>query len=146
MEPTRVAAHPRPGKWSIQEIVEHLVLSEIGVFGDLDRLDQLTTPQRRLKDRVLYLVVMCVLRFDIPVTVPSRAMLPKNGLSLNALRMQWEANHDRLRGWIEASDRRRLRDPLFVHPVAGPMTMLQSFRMLEVHLDRHTRQIRALAS
>lgn len=33
MDAGRMAARPRPEKWSIQEIVEHLVLSEGGFSG-----------------------------------------------------------------------------------------------------------------
>jgi hypothetical protein len=144
IEPARLAAHPRPGKWSIQEIIEHLVLAEVGVFGDFTQLRQQTPRPRRTKDRILYLVVMFILRFDIPVSVPSRAMSPKGGRSPAELRVAWEANHDRLRAWLASSDRSLLARPLFRHPVAGPMTAAQSLRMLEVHLDRHVRQIDAL--
>jgi len=144
MDPAVVTAHPRPGKWSILEIVEHLVLSEVGVFGDLAELEHRTPQRRSPKDRILYLVVLFILRFDVPVRVPSRAMIPKGILSLQELRRQWEANHDRLRAWAANSDPRKLRRPLFLHPVAGPMTTVQSLRMLEIHLDRHTRQIRAI--
>jgi hypothetical protein len=146
IEPARLAAHPRPGKWSIQEILEHLVLAEVDVFGDPARLGQQTPRPRRTKDRILYLVVMFILRFNISVSVPSPAMSPKGGLSLTDVRVQWEANHDRLRAWIASSDRSLLDRPLFRHPVAGPMTTAQSLRMLEVHLDRHVRQIDALVS
>lgn len=144
IEPARLAAHPRPDKWSIQEIVEHLVLSEVGVFGDFAQLGQQTPRPRRTRDRILYLVVMFILRLDIPVRVPSPAMSPKGGLSLADARVQWEANHDRLRAWVMTSDQSLLNLPLFRHPVAGPMTTAQSLRMLEVHLDRHGRQIDAL--
>ncbi len=34
--------------------------------------------------------------------------------------------------------------PLFRHPIAGPLTTAHALRMLEVHLDRHIRQIDAL--
>ncbi len=144
IEPGRLAAHPRPGKWSIQEIVEHLVLSEVGVFGDLAQLGHQTPLPRRTRDRILYLLVMFILRFDIPVSVPSPAMNPKGGLSLAEVRVQWEANHDRLRAWVATSNQSLLDRPLFRHPVAGPMTTAQALRMLEVHLDRHVRQIDAL--
>ena len=145
MDPTAVSAHPRPGKWSIQEIIEHLVLSEIGVFGDLSELEQRRPHPRTVKDRVLYLVVMFILRFDIPVKVPSPALIPEGRLSRDELRAQWAANHDRLRAWITAAEPGPLDHPLFLHPIAGPMTTGQSLRMLEVHLDRHARQIGALA-
>lgn len=141
LEPEVVAARPHPDKWSIQEIVEHLVLSETGVFGPVAELEHRTPRQRSVKDRTLYWVVMCVLRFDIPVKVPSPAMIPEGKRCVGDHWVQWEANHRALRDWVDASDARVLEQALFSHPVAGPMTVTATLRMLEVHLDRHIRQI-----
>lgn len=91
MDADRVTSHPRPGKWSIQEIVEHLVLSETGVFGDLDALDRRTPRRRRARDYLLYPLVMFILRFDIPVRVPSPSMIPRGELSLRELGGRWRS-------------------------------------------------------
>ncbi len=144
LSPDVVAARPRPGKWSIRDIVEHLVLSEPAIFGDLAALAAKRRLERRPGDRVRYLAVMFVLRFDIPVRVPSPDLIPTGRGSLAELQGQWESNHHQLRAWVTASDRRELETPRFLHPIAGPMSAVQSLRMLEVHLDRHARQIKAL--
>jgi len=139
-----VSSHPRPGKWSIQEIVEHLVLSEVGVLGDLAALREVQPQRRALKHRIRYWVVMFVLRFDIPVQVPSRVLLPRGERSVADLAHQWEEQHRLLGAWLANPEPRQVGQPLFRHPIAGPMTVVESLRMLEVHLDRHTRQVRAL--
>lgn len=144
MPTAQVTSHPRPGKWSIQEIVEHLVLSEVGVLGDLAALREVPPQRRALKHRIRYWVVMFVLRFDIPVQVPSRALLPKGERPIAELGRQWEAQHRLLGEWLANPAPRQVGQPLFRHPIAGPMTVVESLRMLEVHLDRHTRQVRAL--
>lgn len=141
-----VAARPAPGRWSIHEVVEHLVLSERAVFGSLEALTQRTPRERSLRNRVLYWVVMCVLRFDIPVKVPTAAMRPEGASRMEELWPQWEASHSALRRWVKAADARMQRQALFSHPVAGPMPMADTLRMLEVHLDRHTRQIDGILS
>ncbi len=144
LEPHVVTARPRPDKWSILEIVEHLVLSERVVFGPLDTLEQRTPRERSLRNRALYWVVMFILRFDIPVKVPSAALRPEGTRSVGDLWVQWEASHAALHRWVEASDTRVRRHALFSHPVAGAMTMADTLRMLDVHLDRHIRQIEGL--
>jgi hypothetical protein len=144
LEPHVVTARPRPDKWSILEIVEHLVLSERAVFGPLDGLEQRTPRERSLRNRALYWVVMFILRFDIPVKVPSAALIPEGTRSVGSLWAQWESSHASLRRWVEASDTGMRRHALFSHPVAGPMTMADTLRMLDVHLDRHSRQIDGL--
>ena len=134
-------AHPLADKWSIAEIVEHLVLSEEGVIGDISRLADREAKPRRLKDRVMLVVVMGVLRFDIPVQVPGSGMRPVGGKSLAELGAAWERNHGFLRAFVHTSDAHRRRAAIFQHPVAGPLTLEQGLLMLEVHLDRHIRQI-----
>lgn len=134
-----LAAHPIEGKWSILEIVEHLVLAEAGFIRALDRADPL--PRRTPKDVVLHAVVMFVLRYDVPVRVPARSMLPTGGRGLGELSDAWIANHRRLREWLGTRDAASLRRPLVRHPVAGPLSPKQALRMLEVHLRRHMRQI-----
>ena len=144
LEPARLTRRPGPEKWSILEIVEHLVLAETDVFGDLDTLGERRSRRRQPRDRLLYPLVMFILRFGIPVRVPSQGMVPRGERRLDELRAEWEANHARLGAWIRASDPGSLERPLFVHPVAGPMTTTQTLKMLDVHLGRHDRQIMAI--
>jgi hypothetical protein len=144
LAPGVLRGRPQPDKWSIRESIEHLVLAEEDVLIDLANLDRLAPRARRPKDRLLYFVVMFVLRYDIPVKAPSDAMLPKGDIPLTELRKRWEANHARLRAYVEEMDGSALRRAVFRHPVTGPLTPPQAIRMLEVHLDRHARQIREL--
>lgn len=144
LDPGALHAHPRPGKWSIHEIVEHLVVAEEDVVIDYRNLHGLEARPRTLKNRLTYLIVMLVLRFDIPVQAPSEAMLPRGDLSLRALRVRWELNHVRMRAYLDGLDRAKSRRAIFRHPVSGPLTVPQALAMLEAHLDRHIRQIRTL--
>ena len=144
LEPSVLAACPLPGKWSIAEIIEHLVISEVDVVGDFFRLADLEEGFRSPRHRALCLVVMCVLRFDIPVKVPSKAMKPVGGRSLGELGTSWKENHSRLRAFVAALDTRGAKRAIFRHPVAGPISVTQGMLMLELHLDRHIRQIRRL--
>ncbi len=144
LEPSRLTAHPRPGKWSILEIIEHMVIAEEDVLGDFATLDRREHRPRGLRNRLLYRLVMFILTHDIPVRAPSRAMIPSGDRSLAELRARWEENHRLLRRYVEALDEAGTKRAVFRHPVTGPITVSQALHMLEVHLDRHTRQIRAL--
>ena len=89
-------------------------------------------------------LVMFILRFDIPVKAPSRGMLPQGGRPLDELREMWDGNHRWMRSCLGSLDSSGWRRPVFMHPVSGPLSPAQAVRMLEVHLDRHIRQIRRL--
>lgn len=87
---------------------------------------------------------MGVLRFDIPVKIPAKAMRPVGGRTLQELGASWKENHSCLRTFVAALDTSGAKRAIFRHPVAGPISVNQGLLMLELHLDRHIRQIRRL--
>jgi len=136
-------ARPLAGKWTIREIVEHLVRAERVVLdAELRPPTRPASLGRRLRRRLSYHVVLGVLRFGIDVRAPADAMLPSGGVDLPGLRRQWRENHRELRRRIAALDERGLRAPFARHPVSGVLTAAQSLELLEAHLARHRRQIR----
>jgi DinB superfamily len=141
LEGTVVTKKPAPEKWSIAEIVEHLVLAERDVLGGLRATTELQPHPRTVQNHVAYHVVMFVLRFGIPVKAPSTAMLPTGSVPLAEARRLWNENHEWLRGYVTELDSADLAPAVFHHPVAGPLTVAQAVRMLGVHLVRHARQI-----
>ena len=140
----QLTAHPVAGKWSILEIVEHVIRAERVVFDGIATPDQLTARPRTVASRLRSVIVHGVLRLDIPVEAPSKKMLPTGTRSLPELRAHWDENS----GWIAAYAARiaeRGADPaVFSHPVIGPLSFAQSLRLRRAHLDRHMRQIRHL--
>lgn len=140
----KLAATPRPGKWSILEIVEHLVLAERLVLQGLPDPALLVERRRGPKHGALYLMVVLILKSGIPVRVPSRAMVPKGGRGLDELRRLWDESQEWLQAYAGQLDSRGLRKAVFVHPVAGPLTVEQAVRLDQIHIDGHARQIESL--
>jgi uncharacterized damage-inducible protein DinB len=134
---------PHPGAWSILEILEHLVVSEAAILQGLPPRAELVDRPRNLSNRIKLLVVMAVLRWRIPVKVPSRRMLPTGQRSLDELRTQWDEHLTWLGAFVaEAGD--AASGACFSHPVAGPVTLIQALRMDLLHLRTHQRQIARL--
>jgi len=144
LEPERLTAKPLPGKWSILEIVEHLVVGDREVLQGLPKPWALVDRRRHLRDRVGYRMVMFVLACHIPAKVPSPRYLPQGQSSLPDLRRDWDEMQQWLRSYIERLDRGDPAKAVFGHPIAGPMTMQEVFDMGKLHLATHTRQIRRL--
>ena len=142
----RVVARPRPGKWTILEIVEHLVLAEREVLQNLPEPSQLVHRPRVLKDRVSYPLVVAVLKYGIPVQVPSPRMVPTGGMPLAALRQEWDRNQRWVRSYADGLDAQGFGRAVFQHPVAGPMTAVQAIHLGCVHIETHARQIKRLIS
>lgn len=133
---------PGEGAWTLLEIVEHLVLAEQNVLVDLSDLKGLEVRSRSWLNVVRYWLVLGVLRFKIPVPVPSEGMVPKGGRPLSELADLWERQHAALLTFVSELAPTAESSPIFVHPVTGPLTVTEAVRMLEVHLDRHIGQAR----
>jgi hypothetical protein len=145
LEPERLTARPLPGKWSILEIVEHLVVGDRDVLQGLPDPSTLADQRRRVKDRVSYRMVMFVLTCHIPAKASPRH-LPRGQSSLPDLRRDWDEMQRWLRSYVERLDRGAPARAVFGHPVAGPLTLQQVLHMGKLHLATHTRQIRRLES
>ncbi|MCP4201072.1 MAG: DinB family protein [bacterium] len=85
---------------------------------------------------------MLVLKYPIPVKIPSPRMGPQGDRSLAELRREWDENQQWLGAYAAGLVRDGVAKAVFVHPVAGPMTVTQAVAMDQLHLDRHIRQIR----
>ena len=144
LEPVVLTAKPLAGKWSILEIIEHLVLAERVVFKGMPDPSRLEAGERGLGNHARYLLVTFVLKAGLPVRAPSRRMLPQGGRSLDELRRLWDENQDWLRLVVDEAGPEGVRRAVFHHPVAGPLTVEQAVRMLQVHFDGHVSQIHRL--
>lgn len=142
----RLVAKRVPGKWSVIEIVEHLVRADRDVLQGLPNPADLVDRPRGMKDRVRYPIVMFVLACHIPAKVPSPRMMPQGDARLPDLRRQWEEMHRWLRSYAEGLDQHSLTRAVFAHPIAGPLTLEQALHMGGLHLATHCRQIRKLES
>ncbi len=142
LDAARLQARPIPGKWSILEIIEHVVVAERAVFLGLPEPSSLVPQARGLGNHVRYALVMLVLRFDVPVRMPSRAMAPRGESDLRAIGAQWDQNHAWLRAVVSHLGPRVGSAAVLAHPISGPLTVRQALRMGQVHTDRHIGQIR----
>jgi hypothetical protein len=144
LDANSLTAKPIPDKWSILEITEHLVVAEKVILKGLPPFSELIHQPARLDNRVKYFLVMAILRFSIPVKVPSRSMNPTGGPSLTELRQEWDRHLEWLRAYTKEFDDEGRQKSFFNHPVAGPITLVQALRMNLLHIRTHVRQIEKL--
>ena len=144
LDPALLVAKPIAGKWSIIEIVEHLVLAERAVLKGLPDPSRLVEQNRDFGSRVRYALVLFILTSGIPVRTPSPAMVPQGDRGLAELHRLWDESQRWLRSCIACLGPEAGRKAVFEHPIAGPLTVSQAVRMGQVHVDGHVRQIRRL--
>lgn len=144
LAPVQLEATPSPGRWSILQIVEHLVRAERVVFQGLPSASDRKERAPRWKHRLRYLLVRAVLATGLPVRVPAPAMLPIGGGDLAHWLRLWDENQAWLRDYHASRAGDSSRTTALRHPVAGPISIAQAVRLGQLHLRTHTRQIQAL--
>jgi len=130
-----------PDKWSVVEVVEHLVIV------DQDLLNQISTedPNRPLDGQSRspenFRTVIKVMERDIPVDVPDERAEPHGRFSLAELLSRWtdiqQKLHERL-AEISSENKDQLG---YRHPCAGPLTITETLHFVEAHFDNHMRHI-----
>ena len=132
----------RPGKWSILQVVEHIVRSEFSVLQNLPDPVHLVDRKPGIRGHLSYLCVVIILFFDIPVPVPGSDMAPiERLLSLGELENKWDNNFDWLTRYFNRLTEESIRHAVFSHPVTGPLTPARAIRIAQLHLDTHRRHI-----
>jgi len=139
------ARRPADGGWSALEVLEHLVRSEVGICGLVEK--HLAAPQPiGVRDRIGFAMVES--RFLSPgrVKVPDavKEILPCESLGLTEIASRWDAVRAELR--MLAGRAEGCRGGVFRHPVAGWMSFEQVLRFFEVHMVHHGYQLDRIAA
>ena len=130
-----------PDKWSIVEVVEHLVIAEE------DLIEQLTTdehsPALEIESRSAknYQTVIKVMERDIEVDVPHESLEPHGRMALDDLLPKWDDIREKLHGLLAGINEKDRDDMVYRHAFAGPLNISETLHFFEVHYDNHMRQI-----
>lgn len=130
--------------WSPLDVIEHLVLAEQVVLGDLESAPTRMAPAPTVVHGLRRSMVWLVLRLGIRVRVPVDRLRPTGKTTFAALHTQWDDQHIALRRLVTGMDRRGLQRHIFRHPIAGPLNTSQALRLLSAHLATHHRQLERL--
>ena len=71
LQPEDLTRKPGPKRWSLLQILQHLVLGERGVLQNLPEQSLLVPQRRHPIHYVNYAIVLLILKWNIPVSVPS---------------------------------------------------------------------------
>jgi hypothetical protein len=135
--------HFKPGadKWSLLQIIEHLVLAELSVLSCRPDLPRPIATPKRLLCAFNYILVVGVLKLGLPVPVASPEMEPKGDLSISVLYHRWDSNRQILRRHMQKPPSDLRKRLLFCHPIAGPLTLKQTLHVGRLHFHSHRSQI-----
>jgi len=130
-----------PDKWSIVEVVEHLVIAEEGLVKELSTNipDSTLDPEAKTPDK--HQIVIKVMERDIEVDVPHESLEPHGRIALEDLLNQWKNYREKLPVLLTEIKPEKQEDPVFRHPYGGPLDISDTLQFFEVHFDNHMRHI-----
>ena len=142
LPPETLSKNLGPDRWSLLQVIEHLVKAERSVLMNLPDPSLLVHRPRGIRAQLGYLVVIWVLKWGLPVPVPEPAMIPDGHQSnLSVLRVEWDRNTNWLKHYLDNLTPSSAMRAVFRHPVTGPLTPDRALRLAHLHLGTHVRQI-----
>lgn len=142
LPPETLSKNLGPDRWSLLQVIQHLVKAERAVLVNLPDPSLLVHKPRGILAQLGYLVVIWVLKWGLPVPVPEPAMTPDgHQSSLSVLRVEWDRNTKWLQLYLDGLTPATAMRAVFRHPVTGPLTPDRALRLAHLHLDTHIRQI-----
>lgn len=130
-----------PDKWSIVEVIEHLVMAEENMLEQLTGATSATTLDPQERSAKNYHIVIKVMTKDIPVDVPDESMEPHGQIALEELLERWNDTRQKTHAYIDGINSDDADNLVYRHPFAGPLDMAETLRFIDVHFDNHMRHI-----
>lgn len=139
---------PAPGKWSVVQVMGHLMTSEGASLKYLQKKTLDTSRSKHAgfggKRRLLALKFF----FYAPVNFNApTVLLPDDGFrSLSEVETEWTTLRNDLNELIGKLSEEELQKELWLHPMAGKMNIYQMLEFFGIHFERHRRQIERTAA
>lgn len=130
-----------PDKWSIGEVVEHLVIVEKDLYKQLSTNVPTSTFDPKSRTPEKHQTVIKVMERDIPVDVPDKSVEPHGRLTLDELLTQWDDIREKLQGVLAEILSENKDDLVYQHPFGGPLDISETLHFIDVHFDNHIRHI-----
>ena len=134
---------PAPEKWSVAEVIAHLITAEEMSLKYLSKKIQDTSKEsdEGLKNKYRWLLVQIVFTFNIKFKAPE-IVEPKMGYqSLGALETKWSDVRNQTLQTLQKLSEEEVNKTLWKHALAGKMNLHHMVQFFGVHYNRHKKQI-----
>mgnify|MGYP001447698667 CR=1 FL=1 len=147
LEEKQLAFRPRPGAWSIGEILDHLALAERSMTRTLSRLLQQAAGLGRIGDTSLPLpsADLDLAAYARPATAPD-GVRPSPDRPRERLLADLQESRERLLEVSARADGRTIGDVRLAHFQLGELNFYQWLALVGAHEAKHLAQIRAIQS
>ncbi|TVR19127.1 MAG: DinB family protein [Balneolaceae bacterium] len=142
----QLSRNPAEGKWSILQILAHLVkaesLSLTFIERSYSRYSEL--PDAGISSAIRFQLLKWGLKLPISYKAPAMADTTGYNPDFDELINDWEKVRDRLKLFIEECDDASLGKSVYKHPRAGDLNVLQATKFMQFHVAHHEKQLENL--
>jgi hypothetical protein len=148
LPPDRYMLQPSPAKWSIAQILTHLLTSEKLSIGYMKKkmlgIDQLNNSGMAGSLRFTLLQLsqrIPILKFKAPNVVVANT---PQALPFDELVTQWDELRNDLKAILESIEEKNVKKAIYKHPLAGRLDAAQATAFFYEHIHHHWPQIKRL--
>ena len=141
IDPALRRRRPGPDRWSIIEVLEHVILVETGIATALARDPSPDRPRRFAGRWWRYPALRVVLALGVRIRLPVESIAPTGSAGQEQLEGRWAEGRERMRTWLERIDPAILGTARFKHPISGWLDVPQGVTFAGDHLYHHLPQV-----
>lgn len=134
---------PNSRKWSLLQVIEHLMLAETGSINYVNKklLDPTKLEEYSFKAAFRFKLLQSV--FALPLKIRRRPATADPTLEpdLKDVKLRWDIARKALRKFLDAYDDVILKKLVYKHPFAGRINALQMTLFFKLHIKHHQKQI-----
>lgn len=136
---------PTPDSWCILEVFDHLMTSERnGLRYSSKKVlgDPKTFQNKGLVSKLRLILLKVSLGLPIKFKAPPAAEIkPRDNYDYAEIKGEWDALRGDWKDFLEKLDEQNLNKLIFMHAVAGRMSITEGLAFFYEHVDHHKKQI-----
>lgn len=142
-DPDQLRFQPVPGAWSMNQVIEHLVIAEEGVMTLVEQRPAKPVPLKdRIRSAIVLRIIYRVLNSKRRVKIPRPTLAPSgDDIGLEELARRWVEVRGRMGRALEAVTPATRHERPIGHPLARWLTWDQGLEFLYRHVRHHEKQI-----
>jgi len=134
---------PKPGAWSIAQVVEHLIKAEENSLIYLRKKTQDTSkvPVAGVGSRWRYFITAAVFMTNIKYKSPELIAPTDNYFTIGQLDKHWAQVRKEIYDLLNSLPEADLKKQIWKHAVSGKMNVSQMLAFFNIHFNRHRKQV-----
>lgn len=143
----QLARPEEAGKWSINQVLVHLLTSERGSYQYIQKKMQSTEPFKKenVVSHMRYFALVTLLSTPIKFKMPKKLKDPQSDLSYAEIRSDYVEVRNELEYFLKSFPEALVYSQIFKHPIAGRFSLPQMIKFLNFHFEHHMYQINRIS-